>query len=182
VSCTRVGYDRNGGRHLSHFQTPEHRPWRYGARWSHRPQIGVPVVSLCGAGVGNLAGRQIGQQAERLRRHPCASPAVSKPLSCACAPPKVVPASRGTISRRRIARRLCTSASRLRPACPLSDCQSRYGGLKGQGIQRVGNLVAMFRIGACEFLAPAVAHGLRRGHLRNRRRTGMVPSSPIPRP
>src|SRR6267154_5064937 len=37
----------------------------------------------------------------------------------------------------------------------------QHGGLKRQGIQRVGNLVAIFRINACEFPAPAVAYGLR---------------------
>ena len=50
--------------------------------------------------------------------------AVSKPLSAACASPKATPASRGTISRRRIASSCCTSASRFFPAGWLRDCQS----------------------------------------------------------
>ena len=94
------------------------------------------------------------------RRRPCASCAVSRPLSAACASPKRAPASRGTISRRRIASSSRTSASRLCAGGWSRAVPVQHGGSEGRWCQRIGNLVAIFGIGAGEFPAPALAHGL----------------------
>src|SRR5258708_38297569 len=87
-----VGCDRNGGRHYpaSRRQNTDHGGTR---PLVASPQIGVPVVSLCLWAIPSgdrLASRwSVGPS-------PMRQGAVSKPLSCAGAPPKVVPASPGT--------------------------------------------------------------------------------------
>jgi len=55
----------------------------------------------------------------------------------------------------------------------------QYGGLKGQGIQRVGNLVAMFRIGACEFLRRPLRTASARFALESQEEPGMVLLAPF---
>src|SRR6266403_5626872 len=115
-----VGRDRNGRRH---HRPPMRQNTDQGGTKSPAspPQIGVPLDALALLAISVL---------ERLAtsRNVAPSPmrqwAVSKLSPAARASPKDAPASLGTISRRRIASRFCTSASRFFPGGSLRDSQS----------------------------------------------------------
>src|SRR5258705_8839911 len=115
-----VGRVRDGRRH--HRPPMRHNNDQGGTKsQASPPQIGVPFAALILCEISLF---------ERLATSSSLAPppmrqwAVSKPLAAASASPKDVPASLGTISRRRIARRFCTSASRFFPGASWRDSQS----------------------------------------------------------
>src|ERR1019366_6929745 len=85
------------------------------------PQIVMPPVSPGWRVISRFDRLAVSSS---LAPSPSPQPAVTMPLSPACASPKAAFASRGTISCRRTARSSCTSASRWRCADWLRDCQS----------------------------------------------------------
>ena len=112
------------------------------------PQIAVPFTSLCLRAI-SLPDRLANKQS--VAPSPIRQCAVSRPLSAACASPKAAPASRGTISRRRIASSSRTSASRFLPAGFVARFQSSTADRERRWRERIGDLVAIFRIGPGEF-------------------------------
>src|SRR5258708_24437077 len=115
-----VGCDRNGPWHycVSRRQNTDQGAIR---SLVSPPQIGVPVASLRLWTISRFDRLAVSSS---VAPSPMRQLAVSKRSSAACASPKAAPASRGTISRRRIASNCCTSASRFFPAGWLRDCQS----------------------------------------------------------
>ena len=116
-----VGRDRNGRRHHRCSDAPEHRPWRKRAG-----DLAAPDRRARGsiAGCGRCRVRTDWRSSRSVAPSPMRQCAVSRPLSAACASPKRAPASRGTISRRRIASSSRTSVSRSRPPASLRASQS----------------------------------------------------------
>src|SRR3981189_3768693 len=114
-----VGGDWNGRRH---YCCPIRQNTDHGGMTSlvSPPQIGLPVASLCSRAISLFD--KLAMSSSRAPS-PMRQLAVSKPLFSACAAPKAAPASRGTISRRRIASSCCTSASRFLPAGLSGECQ-----------------------------------------------------------
>ena len=115
------------------------------------PQIGLPFVS---GGLRRSRGLPTGCRQSSLAPSPMRQFAVSRPLSAASASPKAAPASRGTISRWRIASNSRTSASRFLAAGSSRESQSSTADRKVAASSGSGT--------SSPYVAKAQAYSLRR--------------------
>src|SRR6266851_4845550 len=119
-------------------------------RWSRRPRSGCPFSFLDDQWPGPTdwpPGQASSRQQTIVRRTRMAERRARQPRN------DLAPAYREQVSHQRQ-----PPLSRLFVArVPIED-----GGSKRQGIQRVGNPIAVLRIGAGKLLAPAVAYGIRK--------------------
>ena len=174
-----VGRDRNGRRHCA--IRCARTPTRAGCcSFNSLPQIRVPLARA--GRLGDLAIRQVGEQRQRgAVAHAPAAPSANR---CPPHAPRRTPhpASRGMISRRRIASSSCTSASRCCPGGLVARVPIQHRRIArsmrpaGRGPRR--------HISHRRRQIPCAGPGARprRDRPGNRRRTGTAPSSPIPRP
>ena len=136
---------------------PAHRPGGDAVSSTRRPRSGFPRARRPGAAMSRSDRLAVSASVVPSPMRQCA---VTRPSARACAPPKCrtrkprddfAPADRQQFAHQRQ-----PPAVRFAVAClPIE-----HRGSHGRYVQRIGNLVAIFRIGLGEFLAPAVADGV----------------------